>query len=164
MAKKKEDLVRIKPSYLIIPTVTLVAAMLGNLFTSEGMVWYDMLNKPAITPPDFVFGLVWLAIYITASAAAILAWEHLERDKEFTTLFLVFEMNVFFNIFFSFLLFYKQMFVPAIIDAAILSITAWIIFLILLRRASQVSLLILPYAIWATFATVLVYQVWLLNL
>lgn len=159
----KEDAHRLSPNYIIIPMITAVAAGIAGYFSRSGALWYDTLILPSYTPPGYVFSFIWLFIYITTAAVAIAVWNDLKRDRFFTHVFILFGLNVFFNVFYTYLFFRLHYFIPAIIDAALVSLTMWVIFVILIRRNQQIALLLIPYAAWGMFATYLTFDVWLLN-
>jgi tryptophan-rich sensory protein len=47
------------------------AAALGGLFTARSVgTWYGALRKPRLTPPNWVFGPVWTALYALMAVAA----------------------------------------------------------------------------------------------
>jgi tryptophan-rich sensory protein len=53
---------------------TALVAWLGSLQTADGRDWYDGLTKPAFTPPDATFGIVWTILYVLIAVAGWLAW------------------------------------------------------------------------------------------
>lgn len=163
MAKTKEADIKIPLSYIVIPIITVIVAVLGQHFTTQGLNWYQSLETPAFTPPGVIISMMWSLIYITTTAAAVMAWEGMNRNKEFILLFLVFTANVCFNVLFSILFFELKLLAPAVIDAVLVHLTSLIVFVILLRRTPQLSVLMLPYVAWSGFVSFLMYQVWLLN-
>jgi benzodiazapine receptor len=50
-------------------------AALGSLLTQPSLGdWYAQLRKPAWTPPDWVFGPVWSALFLCMAVSAWLIW------------------------------------------------------------------------------------------
>jgi benzodiazapine receptor len=48
----------------------LTAALLGNFATTPNIApWYDSLAKPALTPPNWLFGPVWTLLYVLMAYA-----------------------------------------------------------------------------------------------
>ncbi|HEX8618035.1 MAG TPA: TspO/MBR family protein [Thermoanaerobaculia bacterium] len=57
-------------------SVAAVAA-LGGLFNpaaGDTRAWYDALQKPWFTPPDWVFGPVWTTLYVLIAIAGYRLW------------------------------------------------------------------------------------------
>ena len=38
--------------------------------------WYSSLKKPLLTPPSYVFGIVWPILYILISISAYIVWKN----------------------------------------------------------------------------------------
>lgn len=56
--------------------VCFAAAGLGSWLTAGAVeTWYPTLTKPAGTPPSWVFGLVWTAVYATMAVSGWLVWQ-----------------------------------------------------------------------------------------
>jgi tryptophan-rich sensory protein len=49
------------------------AAAVGATSGPNG--WYDSLEKPSITPPDWLFGPVWMVLYSLMAVSAFLVWK-----------------------------------------------------------------------------------------
>jgi benzodiazapine receptor len=49
-----------------------IAAALGAQF--EAGAWYQALNKPSLTPPDWAYGPIWAVIYLLMALAAWRVW------------------------------------------------------------------------------------------
>ena len=61
---------------LVFIVVCFGAAGLGSLLTTPQLGdWYRQLHKPAFTPPDWLFGPVWTALYLAMAVAAWLVWQ-----------------------------------------------------------------------------------------
>src|SRR4051812_11602596 len=54
---------------------TVVVAVLGSLATAGNVDgWYADADKPWFTPPNWLFGPVWTALYAAMAIAAWLVW------------------------------------------------------------------------------------------
>lgn len=59
-------------SLAIVLLAVVAASAFGANF--EAGVWYQALNKPTWTPPDWVYGPVWAVIYLLMAVAAWRVW------------------------------------------------------------------------------------------
>ena len=62
-------------AFLFFVALCFGAAGIGGAITSSSVgTWYQTLAKPSWTPPDWVFGPVWTALYFMMAVAAWLVW------------------------------------------------------------------------------------------
>ena len=65
-----------KPSWLTYGAIllaTIAVAYLGaQISTGSDDAWYSSLNKTPLTPPDWMFALVWPLLYILMAAGAFM--------------------------------------------------------------------------------------------
>lgn len=150
--------------YILIPLITIAVAYLGSTFTMMGMPWYDTLNQSAITPPDYVFGVAWTTIYITATISALLLYRSQPHDKYRKHVLLLFAFNAALNVFWTQLFFGNQMIVEALIEIIALWFVTVIMAIMLWWRSLKIaSLLLLPYILWLCLATYLNIEILRLN-
>jgi translocator protein len=142
--------------------VSLLAGGLGSISTFSAIpTWYQTLNKPFFSPPNFVFGPVWTTLYILMGIALYLILINKKRTK--AALF-VFFLQLFLNILWSFIFFgFKQ---PLL--AFIEIIFLWLAILSTLLHFyfinKKAGYLLIPYLLWVSFASMLNLSVALLNL
>lgn len=153
---------KIKANYVIIFAITFLVAAVGSYLTSKGMNWYDTLTLPEIAPDGAFIGTVWTIIYFLSAVSAILFWNS-ERRKNFELIAILFWVNAFLNVIWSFLFFTAHFLFLPIVEMILLNITnaALIYFLWNYRRVS--AYLLFPYFIWVSFATYLAYLIYSLN-
>lgn len=168
---------RVKPNYIVIPFIGVVVAILGGLFSSMGMGWYDNeLIKPVFTPSDLGFLIVWAVIFVLTIISVLITWNKrfvenrfllLFRKKEIDVIFTfvigLFVANAIFDILWTLLFFTLHQISLALFEMIILEITILIIIGLLWKRSKLSSLLLIPYAGWIAFLTYLTLQIVFLN-
>lgn len=121
--------------------------------------WYEELNKPTFTPPGWVFGPAWLAIYVCIAVAGWLVWR---RDRGGWAIKL-WGLQLALNFLWSPIFFAAHWIGLALaVIAALLEIIAGFI-AATWRTQRHAALLFVPYAAWVAFATALNAQIVALN-
>lgn len=144
---------------LILPQL---AGAIGALFTVKAIpTWYTTLNKPSFSPPNWIFGPVWLTLYLLMGVALYLNWVKKTKQAKFNVR--LFFIHLFFNAIWSPVFFgAKNLFLALYIILII-----WLMILVMIYNFWKVSktssLLLIPYLLWVSFATVLNFFVWRLN-
>jgi len=156
-------MIKPKTAHIVIPLSVIAVAAVGGMFSASGMEWYRAtLVKPDITPPDWAFPLAWNTIFILTALSAMIAWERTAGSVR-RCIFTVFVLNGVLNAAWSLLFFRLELIGAAF--AEMLALLATILLLIgyLWRRARISAALLLPYAIWVTFAAYLTFLLLRLN-
>lgn len=125
--------------------------------------WYDSLEKPLLTPPDFVFPIVWSVLYIMIAAAGWLFWRERNNSEQSLFLFFLFSLQAVMNWGWSFIFFSLHLLGLSVFW--VLSLTACVGFLIRSTQTTEprAAILLLPYFFWLTYASFLAFSVWLSN-
>lgn len=158
------DCMPLKPAYIIIFTIVLIVASLGSFFSGQGLAgWYQTLALPSSTPPGWIIGIVWTIIYVLSAISAIIFWNKAPRNEKFWIIVLLFLVNAFLNILWSYLFFSRHLIFTALIEMIFLELT--IVGLISLLRvdARNAAYLLFPYFVWVLYATYLTSIIWRLN-
>lgn len=154
---------KLKPSVIVISLATAAVAVAGSAVTDPTGAWYQTLVKPAWQPPGWLFGVVWSVLFVMIAISAITAWKAMKRDLHFGLTFDFFILNAFLNFFWSFLFFNQHALEAATLEAALLAFTVYVLMYLIWPASKKAALLLLPYALWVTFATYLTYTVASLN-
>ena len=141
-----------------------IAGIIGSVFTSPNIAsWYATLQRPAFSPPNWVFAPVWLSLYTLMGISLYLVWTSSAKTKAKMPAYYVFAIQLALNAIWSILFFGLQ----SPLYGLICIIPLWISILatlILFYKISKVSAyLLVPYLIWVTTATALNYSIWVLN-
>lgn len=148
---------------LLYVAVCFVAAGLGGLATASSMAdWYPTLEKPAWTPPAWVFGPVWSALYLMMAVAAWLVWR---RDgwPAASTPLVWFAIQLAFNVGWSVIFFGLRSPGFALIEIIFLWLAIAITTKLFWSRSRVAAALMAPYLAWSTFAVFLNLAIYRLN-
>ncbi len=150
-------------SLVISLAICFTAAGIGSLLTVPSLgAWYARLAKPAVNPPNWVFGPVWTLLYLAMAVAAWLIWRRSE-DRPVGVPLALFTIQLALNVLWSGIFFYLHHPGAAVVDVLLL----WCFILattIAFRRISGLAAgLMTPYLAWVTFASFLNFAVWRLN-
>ena len=139
------------------------AAALGALFTGPAVgTWYQQIRKPLFSPPSWVFGPVWTALYAMMAAAAWLVWRKGEAASR-TLPLLLFGVQLTLNAAWSPIFFGLRSFGWALADIVALWLAIVATRVAFLRVSAPAGLLLVPYLAWVSFAAVLNFAIWRLN-
>jgi translocator protein len=134
-----------------------IAAWIGNHFTSASVnsSWYQQI-KPNITPPNWVFPIVWTILFLLLAISLYLAFIGANSlDKISITA--AFGLNLFFNVAWSAFYFGMKNTGMAFFDLIFLWLSIILIMKITWRIDRKASYLLIPYPIWVSFAGILNY-------
>ena len=148
-------------TFIISVLIPLLTGGLAGLLTSKSMVIYKHLNLPPLSPPGFIFPIVWTILYILMGIGAyfIIISNSSTRTEALRTYALQLVLNflwtiVFFNMR-NFLL------------AFMILIALWdliIKMIITFKNIKPIAgYLQIPYLLWVTFAGYLNFMVFILN-
>jgi translocator protein len=166
---------KFRQNYVIIPSITICVALVGSLLTKLGISWYNStLVQPALTPPNFIFPIAWNIIFIMATMSALIVWnsENFEKKclwifkrktKDFNLIIGLFVANAILNVTWILLFFSLELILPAFIEMIALEATTLLLMIQTWKHSKTASLLLLPYLLWVGFATILTYQILMLN-
>ena len=148
---------------IVFVTVCFVAAGIGGMVTAPNIPsWYAGLAKPSWNPPNWVFGPVWTALYLSMAVAAWLVWRQGGWAGAARPL-IVFGAQLLLNVLWSCLFFGLHR--PGLAFGEVLVLWALILVTMVLfwQRSRLAGVLFVPYLAWVTFASALNFAVWRLN-
>jgi len=139
-----------------------VAGIGGRWTAGEISGWYRTLARPAIAPPNWVFGPVWTLLYGLMAFAAWRVWlaEHSSARSWAVGLFLA---QLALNLAWTWIFFRKHAIGAALIEIALLWAAICATTLAFSRVEHAAAWLMAPYLAWVTFASALNAAYWRLN-
>lgn len=157
---KIKDILKLGISIVLCQLV----GFLGSLFTTPAIpTWYKTLRKPFFTPPNWIFSPVWISLFILMGISLFMVWRRQDHPR-FKTALIFFFVQLILNVFWSAAFFGLRSPLLGLIDIVLL----WIAILVTIKTFFKVSktagLLLLPYILWVSFAILLNFSLWILNL
>lgn len=149
---------------LAILIVEVVGAS-GAIFTAQGLTtWYDTLQRPALAPPNWVFGPVWTTLFALIGVALWLVWRRLDSAPRAVRIaFGIFVIHFGFNLGWSAVFFRLQEIGWGLVVIGVL----WLLIVATMWAFNRVdrraALLLVPYLLWVSFAAYLNHRFWILN-
>ncbi len=145
--------------------VCLLAGLIGSIFTAPAVpTWYAALVKPDLTPPAWVLGLAWAALFVLMGIALYLVWSKGRDQRGMQVAVAIFAVQLILNVLWSYLFFGLQ--APFLALAG--SILLWVAIVMTIGAFYRVSIpaaaLLVPYLLWATLAVYLTHGISMLNL
>lgn len=133
------------------------AASTGALF-SPGP-WYESLNRPSWTPPNWLFPIAWTVLYLMIAIAGWRVWE----AQGMGAALVVWGIGLVFNMAWSWIMFGRQEIGLALVDLVLLWLSV-VGFILLAWPIDRIAAwLFVPYFFWVSFAGALNFAVWRLN-
>lgn len=152
MTLSKRDLLALATFALLVA----VAAIMGGVYTSMSVPeWYDTLAKPDWTPPAWLFGPVWTALYILMALAAWLVWREAGGFRGAKLGITLFVVQLGLNVGWSLLFFGFRSPGWALAEIVVLWLAILATATAFWPRSRTAALLLAPYLAWVAFAGVL---------
>ncbi|MEO0095936.1 MAG: TspO/MBR family protein [candidate division WOR-3 bacterium] len=136
--------------------LTLGAGFIGSMATRQSVsTWYGTINKPPISPPNWLFGPVWTALFILMGIAFYLVWNKGFSELSVKTAMIIFLIQLALNILWSFLFFGLRSPLYAFIEIIILWIAILLTIIYFFKVSYVAGYLLIPYILWVSFASIL---------
>jgi len=133
------------------------AAALGAIASVDAASFYAQLTKPSWAPPPWLFGPVWTVLYALMGISAWLVWRSPGPKRLALSLFGV---QLAANALWSWLFFAWHRGALATVEVLVLLALIVATVVAFWRTSRRAALLLLPYLLWVSFASVLTWTVW----
>lgn len=149
---KKGDLLLFFKCIIIVYIIALIGSILTSSNVKSG--WYESI-KPAITPPNWVFPVVWNILFFMIAFSMFFAWRSAKSKKARNKVAVVFGINLFLNALWSLLFFGMQNPLLGFIDIILVELSIIAMIIVLWRINKTSPYLLIPYLLWVSFASVI---------
>lgn len=143
--------------WVVFIVLVIASASSGGLFKPGE--WYDALYKPAWTPPDWAFPVVWTVLYACICWAGVLVWQ--AQGGGLAVFF--WAAQWLFGTAWSWLFFGRQRMDQGFADVCLLWLSVLAFIIAAWPVSEKAALLFVPYLAWVSVAAALNLAVWRRN-
>jgi len=140
------------------------AGAIGAFFTAAAIpTWYASLRKPSFTPPSWVFGPVWITLYLMMGIAAFLVWRRGWQNPQVKLALVVFAVQLLLNAIWSPVFFGMRWPLGGLVVIVALWLAIVVTIVTFFRVSTPAAVLLIPYILWVSYATALNFEIMRLN-
>lgn len=152
-----------KKRLIICFAIPLVVGGAAGLLTMNSMEAFEALNQPPLSPPGWLFPVVWTVLYVLMGIASYLVSVSDAPHEEKARALWTYGIQLAFNFLWPIAFFNLKWYLFAFLWLVIL----WILILITALRFGRIrkpaGYLLVPYLLWVAFAGYLNLGIYLLN-
>lgn len=141
----------------------LVGIVPGILTAEEIETWYQTVEKPSASPPDWVFGPVWGLLFALMGVSLYLVRREQAASRSKTRAIGLFLTQLALNATWSLVFFGRRSIRGGFAIILLLGPAISVTIASFARINRRAALLLVPYLSWVGFATYLNYEIWRLN-
>ena len=151
-----------KKPLIISLVIPLLVGGLSALFTG-GMENFKTLEKPPLSPPGWIFPVVWTLHYLAMGLASYLVYKADAPQYKKNNALLFYGLQLCFNLFWSIIFFGWEMYLFAFVWLLVM----WVLIIVTTVKFWKINklagYLMIPYLLWVTFAAYLNLGIYILN-
>ena len=126
----------------------LVVGIISALFTMNSMKAFEMLNKPVLSPPGWLFPVVWTILYILMGISSYLIYNSSASQKEKSEALTVYLIQLALNFLWPTFFFTFSWYWYSLIWLLVLWVAVAIMILKFYKISKPAAYLNIPYIIW----------------
>ena len=152
-----------KDEFAIAVLLPVAVGTVAAYFTRGAQMVFSMLNQPPLSPPAWLFPVVWTILYVLMGIASYLVWQQGSEREDVKEAIKIYLIQLAFNFFWSFFFFNFRLYLFSFIWL----VAMWGLILIAILKFRKISpvaaYLMIPYILWVSFAGYLNVGIYMLN-
>ena len=152
-----------KDEFAIAVLLPVAVGTVAAYFTRGAQAAFGMMSKPPLSPPAWLFPVVWTILYVLMGIASYIIWRQGSDKAEVKDAIRYYLIQLAFNFFWSIFFFNFEWYLFSFIWLVAL----WVLILLTILKFCKISpaaaYLMIPYLVWVTFAGYLNLGIYLLN-
>lgn len=143
--------------YIIEILIALAVGGLSAYLTKDSMADFEALAKPPLSPPGFLFPIVWTILFVLMGISAGMVYKSSGKVP------FVYRLSLIVNFFWSIIFFNMEAYLFAFVWLLLLFALIVLTILEYAKVNKVAAYLQIPYLLWVAFAGYLNFFIWFLN-
>ncbi len=152
-----------KRDFVISASIPILVGVLASILTRGGMMAFETVKQPPLTPPGWLFPIVWTILYAMMGIAAYLVTVSGADSMKIDEALLFYGIQLLVNFFWPIFFFGFEWYFAALLLLAALWLLIFHTITLFLPISKTAAYLMIPYLVWVTFAGYLNLGIWWLN-
>lgn len=143
--------------------IPLLVGGLSSYFAGNIGGAYAVLEQPPLSPPGWIFGVVWTILFTLMGIASYLVVTADAPKEDISKALTLYAAQLVVNFFWSIIFFGYEMYLLAFVWLVLLLILIGLTIIAFYKVSKPAAYLLVPYFLWVSFAGYLNLGIWLLN-
>ena len=143
--------------------IPLLVGGLSALITSGAMSDFEAINKPPLSPPGWLFPVVWSVLFILMGIASYLVLTSYAPQDLISRAIKIYAFQLILNFFWSIIFFNLKAYYFAFVWLVVLWLAILFTTSIFYKIRKAAGYLLIPYLLWVTFAGYLNFSIAIMN-
>lgn len=150
-------------TFVIAIIIPLAIGGFSAYLTKDNMNIYEEINTPPLSPPSFLFPIVWTILYVLMGVSSAFIWLNRTEKNTADKGLLYYAGSLFFNFVWSLIFFNFRAYLFAFVWLLVM-LTLIILTVINYKKVVPLAAYLqIPYILWTVFAGYLNFGIYLLN-
>ena len=137
---------------IICVAIPLLVGAVAGLLTRDGMKEFASLEKPPLSPPGWLFPIVWTMLYTLMGLASYFIYQKRNQSAKVAGALAIYGIQLLFNFFWPIIFFNLKWYFAAFFWLILLWLLIGDTILAFRELSKKASYLLYPYLVWVTFA------------
>lgn len=138
-------------------------AGLGILGYSKPDAWFEALNKPSAQPPDSLFAIIWLILFVLIAISGYYVWNNYKTKIRRNFFVVLYAINGVLVYLWSYLFLGQHNIISALFVMIGIVIVVELMILTAFSNKKSAAYFLIPYLIWVLYVTYLNATIFVLN-
>ncbi len=148
-------------TFVISLILTFLFAAAGGIVTYAGMSGFEAAKQPPLSPPSFLFPIVWTILFALMAFGAAVIYD--SDAKSAPRALFVYTVQLTMNFWWCVLFFGFGLYLTSFVWLVLLWVAVLVMIIMFTRINKLAGLFQIAYLVWLTFAAYLNFGIWLLN-